>query len=226
MKQCYSSVNLSSNDIVYVEAHGTGTSVGDGCEVKAIVDAYCEKRKEPLLIGSVKTNIGHTEASSALSGISKVLIMFENNIIPSDLHLKKIDSKFMKYIPNFFKPITKNVPLPDGIVAVNSLGVGGTNAHLLLKPNNYSHHHLHKKNNIPIMIPLFGRCEEGLEFQRKYFKQNNLTEDFYHIYNDISNVGNMKYHSFIIKTKNNYVHGENIKISSSNKLCFVLPGKK
>ncbi|GFS96363.1 fatty acid synthase [Nephila pilipes] len=56
--------NVNRNDVEYIETHGTGTEVGDRQEVKALSDVFCENRDEPLFIGSIKSNIGHTEASS------------------------------------------------------------------------------------------------------------------------------------------------------------------
>ena len=79
--------------IGYVEAHGTGTVVGDKCEVDAIVEAYCEDRETPLLIGSIKTNLGHTEATACLTSIAKVILIFEHELIPANLHLKKFEWK-------------------------------------------------------------------------------------------------------------------------------------
>lgn len=60
----YKECNVNPNEVIYVEAHGTGTKAGDPEEVNAITDMFCKDRKTPLLIGSVKSNLGHAEPAS------------------------------------------------------------------------------------------------------------------------------------------------------------------
>ena len=65
LEQVYSECGVNTADVAYVEAHGTGTKAGDPPELNAIADAFCVKqRRDPLLIGSVKSNAGHTEPAS------------------------------------------------------------------------------------------------------------------------------------------------------------------
>lgn len=76
MQQALKEADVEPHEVSYVEAHGTGTVVGDPMEVAAIAKAYHSKaRKEPLIIGSVKTNVGHTESCSGITGIMKVIGM-------------------------------------------------------------------------------------------------------------------------------------------------------
>ena len=84
IRRCYEKAGLDPMDTVFIEAHGTGTSVGDPTEAKAIYRAIGgnRPRDQPLLIGSVKSNIGHCEATSALAGIIKVIMAFEKGHIP------------------------------------------------------------------------------------------------------------------------------------------------
>ncbi|XP_063230411.1 fatty acid synthase-like [Bacillus rossius redtenbacheri] len=70
----------------YIEAHGTGTKVGDPQELRAIAEAYCGGRSSPLLVGSVKSNMGHAEAASGLCSLVKVVLAFETGLIPPNLH--------------------------------------------------------------------------------------------------------------------------------------------
>ena len=70
--ETYKEAGIDPKDLTYIEAHATGTMVGDPIEANAICDALCGTRKEPLLIGSVKSNIGHCESASG-----KVFLCFD-----------------------------------------------------------------------------------------------------------------------------------------------------
>lgn len=86
IRSVYSSIGLDPADTQYVEAHGTGTKVGDPIEAKALAGEFCVSRAadEPLLIGSVKTNIGHLEGGSGLAGLIKTVLMLEKGqILPN-----------------------------------------------------------------------------------------------------------------------------------------------
>lgn len=72
LEEFYDECRISPADLSYMEAHSTGTPVGDPAEITAIDQALCSKRSSPLLIGSVKSNIGHSEGASGLSEIVKV----------------------------------------------------------------------------------------------------------------------------------------------------------
>lgn len=79
----------------YIECHGTGTPVGDPIEVEALSRVFSKGRSpnDPLLIGSVKTNLGHSEAASGISGLIKVVLALENNRIPATIGVKKLNPK-------------------------------------------------------------------------------------------------------------------------------------
>ena len=75
---------LSSHEVSYLEAHGTGTELGDPIELQAAAAALATNRNGsgPLLVGSVKTNIGHLEAAAGMAGLIKVLLAIQNDCIP------------------------------------------------------------------------------------------------------------------------------------------------
>lgn len=91
MRACYERSGLSPKDTTYVEAHGTGTKTGDPIEVAAIGAVFGNVRPsdQPLLIGSVKSNLGHTEAASGLAAIIKVVKAFENGQIPPSVNFER-----------------------------------------------------------------------------------------------------------------------------------------
>ncbi|XP_052754570.1 fatty acid synthase [Galleria mellonella] len=124
---------LRPQDVVYVEAHGTGTKVGDPQEVNAIAELFCKDRKTPLLLGSVKSNMGHSEPASGLCSIAKVLIAMEKGVIPGNLHYKTPNPDIPALSDGRIKVVDRNTPWEGGLVAVNSFGFGGANAHVILE---------------------------------------------------------------------------------------------
>lgn len=76
LRDCYESSGVSPNDVAYVECHATGTKVGDPEEVNALETVFLKNRTTPLLIGSIKSNMGHSEATSGLCQVAKVILFF------------------------------------------------------------------------------------------------------------------------------------------------------
>ena len=122
--------NLTPNDIEYVEAHGAG--IGDNIEIKALAETYGKYRFRPLLVGSVKTNLGHTEATSGFCALAKVITIFQTNIIPASLYYNKSKLEIYSIIPNIIMPVMENSKYNGGVVAINMFGLGGTNVQILL----------------------------------------------------------------------------------------------
>ena len=81
---------FAGRDVDYLEAHGTGTSLGDPIEVQAAAAVYGVDRdpNRPLLIGSVKTNIGHLESAAGVAGVIKVVLSLQHEVLPQHLHFK------------------------------------------------------------------------------------------------------------------------------------------
>lgn len=75
LQEFYNECNISPSCITFVEAHGTGTKVGDPEEINALERVFCKDRQTPLLIGSVKSNLGHSEAAAGLCQIAKVIVV-------------------------------------------------------------------------------------------------------------------------------------------------------
>ncbi|KPJ07407.1 Fatty acid synthase [Papilio machaon] len=132
-EETFSEAGLRPQDVVYVEAHGTGTKVGDPQEVNAIADFFCKERTTPLLLGSVKSNMGHSEPASGLCSIAKVIIAMEEGVIPANLHYKTPNPDIPALSDGRIQVVDKNTPWDGGLVAVNSFGFGGANAHVILE---------------------------------------------------------------------------------------------
>ena len=128
---------VSPEDVTYVEAHGTGTALGDPIEVQALAAALGQHRspERPLLVGSVKTNIGHLEAAAGMAGLAKAILVLQHQAIPPHLHLREknpaVDWKNLPInVPTELTPWPVNAPR---VIGLSSFGMSGTNAHVVLE---------------------------------------------------------------------------------------------
>jgi acyl transferase domain-containing protein/thioesterase domain-containing protein/acyl carrier protein len=161
------SAGLDPSQIAYVEAHGTGTPIGDPIEAAALSSALCDSRKDPCLIGSVKTNFGHLESASGVASIIKVALILKHKTIPPSLHFKKpnprIDFKKLNLrVVSRLQPFPRNAgPLLAG---VNSFGFGGANAHVILQaaPSRAQKTANAARNGQPFILPISGHTREAL----------------------------------------------------------------
>ncbi|KAK5996471.1 Highly reducing polyketide synthase srdA [Cladobotryum mycophilum] len=125
-------------DITYVECHGTGTKVGDAIEVDALSRVFKRSAKHPLIIGSVKSNIGHSEAASGIAGVIKSTLTLERGQIPAVHGLKNINPKLKAEgrhfsIPKELTPWPNTCPSGLRRIGINSFGYGGANSHVILE---------------------------------------------------------------------------------------------
>lgn len=107
--------------------------MGDPQEVNAIAEFFCKDRKTPLLIGSVKSNMGHSEPASGLCSIAKMVVAMERGVIPGNLHYKEPNKDIPALSDGRIRVVDRNTPWEGGLVAVNSFGFGGANAHVILE---------------------------------------------------------------------------------------------
>jgi acyl transferase domain-containing protein len=137
IREALLSAGLSPVDVGFVEAHGTGTSLGDPIEVRALAAALCDgrTRERPLVVGSVKSNIGHLESAAGIAGVIKAVLSIQTGKIPSNLHLKDPNHDVdWDEMPIRLADETLSWPADDTnrIAGVSSFGFSGTNAHVLL----------------------------------------------------------------------------------------------
>jgi acyl transferase domain-containing protein/NADPH:quinone reductase-like Zn-dependent oxidoreductase/acyl carrier protein len=119
--------HVSPPELGAFEAHGTGTPAGDPIEAAAIAEAVARHRARPLPIGSVKSNLGHTEAVAGLVGVLKALHMLADRRVPATLHAETANPA-IPFAEYNLALATNALPLEGRGVAVNSFGFGGTNA--------------------------------------------------------------------------------------------------
>ncbi len=136
LREAYQRVGIDPSLVDYIEAHGTGTKVGDPIEANALGAVFGEHRQPEnnCLIGSVKTNIGHTETAAGIAGIIKVALALKHKQIPPSLHFNTPNGaiafeNLKLQVVTQLTPWEKDKPL---IAGVNSFGFGGTNAHIVM----------------------------------------------------------------------------------------------
>ncbi|MCK4259320.1 MAG: acyltransferase domain-containing protein [Halanaerobiales bacterium] len=127
---------VKPESISYVEAHGTGTSLGDPVEIEALSYVFGKSEQKYCSIGSVKSNIGHTDSAAGVAGFIKTVLALKNRQIPPTLHFEKLNNNInLKGTPFTINSELKEwksdeYPLRAG---VSSFGIGGTNAHVILE---------------------------------------------------------------------------------------------
>ncbi len=138
IRKALASAGVSPAQVDYVEAHGTGTPLGDPIEVRALGNVFGDGRAaaDPLLIGSVKTNVGHLESAAGIAGLIKVALSLHRGEIPAHLHLESLNPLIaLDAIPAAIP--TSTMPWPARgtrrLAGVSSFGFSGTNAHAVLE---------------------------------------------------------------------------------------------
>ncbi|WP_175691543.1 type I polyketide synthase [Burkholderia anthina] len=138
LRAVYRRAGIDPRTVAYLEAHGTGTAVGDPIEARALIEAISGGRPadDPLLIGSVKTNVGHLETASGMAGLFKAILCLKHGAVPRSLHFDKpnpaidFDGGRLRVVERL-TPLSRREGTPLTI-GVNSFGFGGTNAHVVL----------------------------------------------------------------------------------------------
>ncbi|KAN0014700.1 hypothetical protein ACTFIU_001018 [Dictyostelium citrinum] len=181
IKNAFQSSNgtMKYQDIDFFELHSTGTQVGDPIEVEAVADVFKDcKKDEPLLIGSVKSNIGHLEPASGVASLAKVCLMFKHRQFVKNIHFNKPNPN-IKFKEWNVKVCTETTPFPNRQVsmAINSFGITGSNACVLLseyiKPSQSSNETTMKSNEkSKLLIPISTNSKKSLD----QFKSKLLEE--------------------------------------------------
>ncbi|KAI4289981.1 MAG: hypothetical protein L6R35_000743 [Caloplaca aegaea] len=189
IRKAYRKAGLSQSmgETDYIECHGTGTAVGDPIEVEAVSRVFAEHRSERLLIGSVKTNLGHSESASGITSIIKTTLALESGRIPATIGVKSINPK-IKLDDWGVQIVTDTTDWPGPKhsasfrrAGVNSFGYGGANSHAILESvDAYLPHPDHESSSVlslsrpTFLVPLSANSLTALETQASDLASANL----------------------------------------------------
>ena len=209
IEEALSRAGILPSEVDYVEAHGTGTEVGDPIEINATAAVYGKGREEdnPILVGSVKTNIGHLEPTAGIAGLIKTVLSMKQGVIPKHLHFENPNPNMdWDRLPLRVTSEATDWPLNaerPPIAGVNSFGWSGTNAHVIVAgyetPKSSDEEYLPVGPARPVaislpksvlppeeelgtrrtrLLPLSGKSDEALrDLARQYLKRDFASKD-------------------------------------------------
>ncbi|XP_077490481.1 fatty acid synthase-like isoform X4 [Amblyomma americanum] len=165
MQEVYAEAGVDVRDVSYIESHGTGTQSGDRQEMAAISEVFHQPgRERPIMVGSVKTNMGHSEGAAGISAVAKVIFAMETGQIAGNLHFNVPNPNIPALFDGSVEVVTKVTPFRGSLASVNACGRGGSNVHAILESNPGPHVDdlPREKPELPRLVLMAGRSKKSL----------------------------------------------------------------
>lgn len=178
IRRALQKARVAPREVGYVEAHGTGTPLGDPIEIQALANVFAEKREhaDPLVVGSLKSNLGHLEAASGIAGLIKAVLCVQHGQIPQSLHITTPNPR-IDWDRIAVRPATRAAAWPQGgprIAGVSAFGFSGTNAHVVVAAGDEVPPVAHAA--AARLLPLSAKSEAALDaLARKWSRWLRLT---------------------------------------------------
>ncbi|XP_034563602.1 fatty acid synthase [Notolabrus celidotus] len=197
VRSLYEESNITPDQVEYVEAHGTGTKVGDPQEVNGIVSVFCSAEREPLLIGSTKSNMGHPEPASGLAAVAKVCLSLERGVWAPNLHFNSPNTDIPALTDGRLQVVDRPTPIKGGIVGINSFGFGGSNVHVILRPAEKQADMTAPPRKLPRTLQACGRTEAAVSALLQKGKEHAADDNFLSLLNEVSGAS-MPYRGYTV----------------------------
>lgn len=238
IRAAQSLAGINANQVSYIEAHGTATSLGDPIEITALSKAFAETtdKKQFCGIGSVKSNIGHTDAAAGVASFIKLCLIAQHKQIPPTLHYQT-PNPHIKFENTPFYVVDKPTDInPENqlVMGVSSFGIGGTNAHIVVEaPPVLKQDTAHDNKTGTYFLPVSAKSKKALHENKLQLSQY-LTQ---HPQANIDNIAytlwhgrnHFPYRATCIINKNikteEHIFIENKLDENATALAFAFPGQ-
>jgi len=182
IRAALANAGLTAGDVDAVEAHGTATTLGDPIEAEALLATYGQSRTgEPVWLGSIKSNLAHTQAAAGVAGVLKMVLAIQHGTLPQTLHAGE-PTPAVDWDAGAVRLLTGARPWPETgnprRAGVSSFGVSGTNAHVILEQAPPSEPQPPADTPAPAVLawPIAARSAEGLRGQAAKLRSHVDTE--------------------------------------------------
>ena len=213
LQEMYGEARIDPSHIAYVETSSSCNKLSDALEMNAISNVICRNRKKQLLVGSVKSNIGHTESASGLASVSKIIIAMEEGVIPPTLHYDA------PQIPTEqLKVVTEKTRLNGEYCSVNSFGLGSANVHTILKSFSDKTNKYHFANEKRRLCIYSARTKEGLESIFQLMKSHPRDSYLHFLLNETCGPLNkqLPYRGYVVVNSHGHVEEIQVRIMILN----------